>query len=229
MQVLKFGGSSLADYACLQRVRELILSQGKNEALVVLSAPGGVTDKLVELCDLARQGQDYDAQWLALTERLDGLKEQVEAEFNPVSQWPDFAALADKLAGVKLLKQCPDAVEAYVISFGERVSVALMVAMLGTDQACYLEATDCIVTNEVYLDAEAVLDDSRARFAAQLKARPANFYIMPGFTGSNSSGELTTLGRNGSDYSAAIAAACIQASVCQIWTDVDGYIVQTRD
>ncbi len=222
MQVLKFGGSSLADYDCLQRVRELILTQGNHEALVVLSAPGGVTDKLVELCDLARQGQSFSDQWQALTARLNGLKVQVEAEFGDVTHWPDFTVLADKLAGVKLLKQCPDAVQAYVISFGERVSVALMVAMLSKHKAHYLDATACIATNDAYLDAEALLDDSRERFTAQLQAQPAQFYIMPGFTGSNSAGELTTLGRNGSDYSAAIAAACIQANVCQIWTDVDG-------
>ncbi|RZM81687.1 bifunctional aspartate kinase/homoserine dehydrogenase I [Pseudoalteromonas rubra] len=222
MKVLKFGGSSLADYGCLQRVRELILTQGSDEALVVLSAPGGVTDKLVELCELARQGQAYEAQWQALTERLNALKSQVEAEFGEAAHWPDFAALADKLAGVKLLRQCPDAVQAYVISFGERVSVALMVAMLGKDKAHYLDATACIATNDAYLDAEAQLEESRGRFSAQLQAHRAQFYIMPGFTGSNSAGELTTLGRNGSDYSAAIAAACIQAEVCQIWTDVDG-------
>ena len=96
-----------------------------------------------------------------------------------------------------------------------------MVAMLG-HRATYLEATECIETQGGYLDAEVNLVASEQRFAEVLKSQSADFYIMPGFTGVNNQGELTTLGRNGSDYSAAVAAACLKAEVCQIWTDVDG-------
>ncbi|TLX47614.1 bifunctional aspartate kinase/homoserine dehydrogenase I [Pseudoalteromonas phenolica] len=221
MRVLKFGGSSLADFDCLKRVKQLIESQAGEQALVVLSAPGGMTDQLVELAKLAEQGADYSAQWLALLNRADSLKREVEQLDSVVAHWPSFAELSDKLAGVKLLKHCPEQVNAFVISFGERVSVALMVAMLG-QRATYLEATQCIETQGGYLDAEVNLVASEQRFAEVLKSQPADFYIMPGFTGVNSQGELTTLGRNGSDYSAAVAAACLKAEVCQIWTDVDG-------
>lgn len=221
MRVLKFGGSSLADFDCLKRVKQLIESQAGEQALVVLSAPGGMTDQLVELAKLAEQGADYSAQWQALLNRADSLKREVEQLDSVVAHWPSFTELNDKLAGVKLLKHCPEQVNAYVISFGERVSVALMVAMLG-QRATYLEATQCIETQGGYLDAEVNLVASEQRFAEVLKSQPADFYIMPGFTGVNNQGELTTLGRNGSDYSAAVAAACLKAEVCQIWTDVDG-------
>ena len=221
MRVLKFGGSSLADFDCLKRVKQLIESQAGEQALVVLSAPGGMTDQLVELAKLAEQGADYSAQWQALLNRADSLKREVEQLDSVVAHWPSFAELNDKLAGVKLLKHCPEQVNAYVISFGERVSVALMVAMLG-QRATYLEATECIETQGGYLDAEVNLVASEQRFAEVLKSQSADFYIMPGFTGVNNQGELTTLGRNGSDYSAAVAAACLKAEVCQIWTDVDG-------
>ncbi|MAD88150.1 MAG: bifunctional aspartate kinase/homoserine dehydrogenase I [Pseudoalteromonas sp.] len=221
MRVLKFGGSSLADFDCLKRVKQLIESQAGEQALVVLSAPGGMTDQLVELAKLAEQGADYSAQWQALLNRADSLKREVEQLDSVVAHWPSFAELNDKLAGVKLLKHCPEQVNAYVISFGERVSVALMVAMLG-QRAAYLEATQCIETQGGYLDAEVNLVASEQRFAEVLKSQSADFYIMPGFTGVNNQGELTTLGRNGSDYSAAVAAACLKAEVCQIWTDVDG-------
>ncbi|KTF11690.1 bifunctional aspartate kinase/homoserine dehydrogenase I [Pseudoalteromonas sp. H105] len=222
MRVLKFGGSSLADFACLQQVAQLVKAQLKDEMLLVLSAPGGMTDSLVALASSAEQGHDYSEQWEALTTRCEGLKKAVEAECGTVQNWPDLTLLSNKLAGVKLLKCCPDQVRAYVISFGERVSVSLMQQLLNSHNARYLEATACITSTGGYIDAEADLALSKARFQVALKQDPTRIYIMPGFTASNEQGELTTLGRNGSDYSAAIAAACLDADVCQIWTDVDG-------
>ncbi|CAH9049475.1 Bifunctional aspartokinase/homoserine dehydrogenase 1 [Pseudoalteromonas holothuriae] len=222
MRVLKFGGSSLANFECLKQVQNLILNQAGEEALIVLSAPGGITDQLVELVELAEQGADYSTQWQALSERATALLEQVEKLYGTVTHWPKFDDLQNKLAGVKLLNNCPDSVRAYVISFGERMSVALMQAMLGVSQAVYLEATDCIASHGGYLDAEVDLQLSQSKFATAMNINPSKYYIMPGFTASNARGELTTLGRNGSDYSAAVAAACLRAQVCQIWTDVDG-------
>jgi aspartokinase/homoserine dehydrogenase 1 len=222
MRVLKFGGSSLADFSCLSKVKELIFAYAGPDSLIVLSAPGGMTDHLVALADLAAQGADYNDKWQVLVDRAFGLKNQVEAEFGAVPHWPDFDELANKLAGVKLLKHCPDQVRAFVISFGERVSVALMQAMMGVEQAFYLEATDCIQTEGSYLEAEVDLVASKAAFRRQLQQHVYPYYIMPGFTSRHSNGDLAVLGRNGSDYSAAIAAACLEAEVCQIWTDVDG-------
>lgn len=222
MRVLKFGGSSLADFACLQQVAQLVKTQLKDEMLLVLSAPGGMTDSLVTLAASAEQGDDYSELWQALVERAESLKAAVEAEYGQLENWPDLNELKEKLAGVKLIKCCPDQVRAFVISFGERISVSLMQRLLSDNNAHYLEATNCIASTGGHIDAEADLVTSKVRFQAALKANPATIYIMPGFTASNEQGELTTLGRNGSDYSAAIAAACLEADVCQIWTDVDG-------
>ncbi|MEZ7276693.1 bifunctional aspartate kinase/homoserine dehydrogenase I [Pseudoalteromonas sp. 68 DY56-GL68] len=222
MRVLKFGGSSLADYACLQQVAQLVKEELRDEMLLVLSAPGGMTDSLVALASAAEHGQDFSELWQALVVRCEQLKAAVEADFGQVANWPDLNELKNKLDGVALLKCCPDQVRAYVISFGERVSVALMECMLKESNARYLEATACIASVGGYIDAEADLAASKVRFQEALKAAPSTIYIMPGFTASNELGELTTLGRNGSDYSAAIAAACLEADVCQIWTDVDG-------
>lgn len=221
MKVLKFGGSSLADYACLRRVAELAKSQLEEQMLLVLSAPGGMTDSLVELTELAQNGVDYSAQWQSLITRAFSLKEQVEAHAE-VSNWPNFDLLKQKLDGVALLNQCPDAIKAYVISFGERVSVSLMQALLNQFSPVYLEATECIASNNNFLDAEVDLTRSQQQFKSSVAAQPSQVYIMPGFTAASENGELTTLGRNGSDYSAAIAAACLGAEICQIWTDVDG-------
>ncbi|MEJ6475079.1 bifunctional aspartate kinase/homoserine dehydrogenase I [Pseudoalteromonas piscicida] len=221
MRVLKFGGSSLKDFACLQSVRSLIQNHGGQQALVVLSAPGGMTDSLVTLADLAAQGLDFEPQWQALVARSQSLYQEVQAVYGSVDGWPDFDLLKNKLDGAKLLKHCPDQARAYVISFGERISVSLMNTMLQSDSVA-LSAEACVKTQGGYLDAEVDLKLSQLCFAEMVRAQAARFYIMAGFTGSNEAGELATLGRNGSDYSAAVAAACLEAEVCQIWTDVDG-------
>jgi aspartokinase/homoserine dehydrogenase 1 len=222
MRVLKFGGSSLANYECLSKVASLVKSQLKSETLLVLSAPGGMTDSLVELAELAQNSKLFEEQWAALVERSHGLKHQVEQAGFEILNWPDFSQLQQKLSGVALLGLCPDAVKAYVISFGERISVALMQALLVEFKPTYLDATKCISSQGGYLDAVASVSASKGGFKQQMSQAPSRVYIMPGFTASNDKGELTTLGRNGSDYSAAIAAASVEAEVCQIWTDVDG-------
>ncbi|OCQ20490.1 bifunctional aspartate kinase/homoserine dehydrogenase I [Pseudoalteromonas luteoviolacea] len=222
MRVLKFGGSSLADFDCLQRVQSLISNYSNGSAVVVLSAPGGMTDQLVELADCAANGQDYEALWEVFESRCNALKASVESEFGTLVEWPKLNELKDKLAGVKLLKQCPDSVNAFVISFGERISVALMVTMLKNHSAQALDATQCIKTQSQYLDSEVNLEQTKVALAKHIDSKGAGVYIVAGFTGSNELGELTTLGRNGSDYSAAVIAASINAEICQIWTDVDG-------
>ena len=222
MRVLKFGGSSLADFTCLQQVAQLVKAQLKDEMLLVLSAPGGMTDSLVALASEAEQGHDFSELWQTLVSRCEELKAAVEKDHGPIENWPNFTELKNKLDGVALIKCCPEQVRAFIISFGERVSVSLMQRLLSSHNAKYLEATSCIASTGGYIDAEADLVTSKARFQAILKENPASIYIMPGFTASNDKGELTTLGRNGSDYSAAIAAACLEAEICQIWTDVDG-------
>ena len=221
MKVLKFGGSSLADFACLQRVASLAKGQLEDEILIVLSAPGGMTDSLVELTQLAESGKSYELAWQALEARCNDLKEQV-SQIASVEYWPDFSNLKQKLDGVALLQQCPDSVRAFVISFGERVSVSLMHALLNEFSPVYLEATKCIASDNQFLDAQVDLTVSEKQFRQQVSSQQSRVYIMPGFTAASLQGELTTLGRNGSDYSAAIAAACLNAEVCQIWTDVDG-------
>ncbi len=222
MRVLKFGGSSLADVDCLNRVAAIARSELRERMLLVLSAPGGMTDNLVELADFAERGDDYQGLWQALIARSESMKSAVEAAHGGVTDWPPFDELAKKLAGVALLGSCPDAVRAYIISFGERISVALMQTMLADLGAASLQATECIRSEGGYLDAEADLALSKPLFSDVLKKHSERVLVMPGFTAANEKGELTTLGRNGSDYSAAIAASCVDAEVCQIWTDVDG-------
>lgn len=222
MQVLKFGGSSLADASCLKRVSEIVRQELKEQMLLVLSAPGGMTDTLVGLAESAATGADIQSQWQLFYERAHTLKDEVCEQNQQPANWPDFTQLKQKLEGVALLGQCPDSVLAYVISFGERISVALMQVLLDDFCPHYMSAEQVIRSSGGYLNAEVDLDVSKLQFREYLHANPAKIYIMPGFTGANDDAQLTTLGRNGSDYSAAVAAACLEADICQIWTDVDG-------
>jgi len=150
MRVLKFGGSSLADFACLEMVAVLAKAQLKDEMLLVLSAPGGMTDSLVALASAAEQGEDFSHLWQALVNRCDELKKAVEQGYGEIENWPNFTELKNKLDGVSLIKCCPEQVRAFIISFGERVSVSLMQCLLGDLNAQYLEATNCIVSTYLY-------------------------------------------------------------------------------
>ncbi len=93
MRVLKFGGSSLADFSCLEMVAVLAKAQLKDEMLLVLSAPGGMTDSLVALASAAEQGEDFSHLWQALVNRCDELKKAVEQGYGEIENWPNFTEL----------------------------------------------------------------------------------------------------------------------------------------
>nr|WP_233998315.1 hypothetical protein [Pseudoalteromonas sp. T1lg48] len=103
MQVLKFGGSSLADADCLARVSAIVRAELKEQMLLVLSAPGGMTDALVALSELAKTGRDYSIPWQALCARAEGLKSEITAQAQAPSSWPDFQELKRRLDGVACL------------------------------------------------------------------------------------------------------------------------------
>ncbi|MGF1699715.1 bifunctional aspartate kinase/homoserine dehydrogenase I [Photobacterium makurazakiensis] len=231
MRVLKFGGSSLADADRFSRAADIIANNAQQgEVSVVLSAPGKVTNKLVSVIDSTVQHGESELQLADLESvfkaLFSGLKE-VEPAF-------DKAALDSKLAsslgqlnqyvhGIKLLGLCPDNVYAKIISKGERLSIATMKALLEAkgQPASLIDPVAYLYAEGDYLEAHVDIEVSTQNFKRDpLPAGHVN--IMPGFTAGNEKGELVTLGRNGSDYSAAVLAACLRAECCEIWTDVDG-------
>ncbi|MDN3684274.1 hypothetical protein QW180_12995 [Vibrio sinaloensis] len=126
--------------------------------------------------------------------------------------------------GINLLGMCPDNVNARIISKGERVSIQLMKAVLEAKRATSkLDRPNSIsfFARGEHLEAMVDVDISTQNFR-QNPLPQGHVNIMPGFTAGNEQGELVTLGRNGSDYSAAVLAACLRADCCEIWTDVDG-------
>jgi aspartokinase/homoserine dehydrogenase 1 len=234
MKVLKFGGSSLADATRYLKVYEISANTHKSDdckgAAVVLSAPKGVTNALSLLCEQAQQGKDFGE----LLAKLHMTLHAIAAELNESVIGFDYLSIKDyiserlelleqQLSGIKLLRTCPDQVTASILSMGEYVSVRIFSAILSANNISNLiiDPVDHIVAEGDYLDSLALLSDSRARFS-DIPDDGSQFLVMPGFVAANELGEKVTLGRNGSDYSAAILAACINASCCEIWTDVDG-------
>ncbi|EEX93250.1 aspartokinase/homoserine dehydrogenase [Vibrio orientalis CIP 102891 = ATCC 33934] len=125
--------------------------------------------------------------------------------------------------GINLLGMCPDNVNARIISKGERVSIQLMKAVLEAkgQAASLIDPVQYLFARGEHLEAMVDVEVSTQNFR-QNPLPQGHVNIMPGFTAGNENGELVTLGRNGSDYSAAVLAACLRADCCEIWTDVDG-------
>ena len=231
MKVLKFGGSSLADAQRYLRVTEISMTiHQANGAAVVLSAPKGVTNALGALCEQAAAGEDYEALFGQLNDKVLGiaaeLSEQV-AGFD-VATINDFittqlAGLKKQLQGIALLGRSPDAVTASIMSLGEYISVNLFSGILAAKGISnqVLDPVKYVLAEGDYLDSIADVSLSKANFS-EVVTDGSQLIIMPGFVAANEEGEKVTLGRNGSDYSAAVLAACIDAECCEIWTDVDG-------
>jgi aspartokinase/homoserine dehydrogenase 1 len=232
MKVVKFGGSSLADYEKFQTVANIIAGQTRTTTVTaILSAPKTVTNQLVELCDIAARAEDYSGNLSQLESHLLKIvsESKLQSDKAPVVKVAEIIDdLSTRLQGVKLLSHCPDHVRAYVICRGEVFSVYLMQALFAekgiTSQV--LDPTLSVVSSKDPLNGVADIEKSRAAVMAHMESGN-QVYLLPGFTAADEGGRLTTLGRNGSDYSAAIAAACLHADVCEIWTDVDG--VYTAD
>lgn len=231
MKVLKFGGSSLADAKRYLRVKDISLdSHQKNGAAVVLSAPKGVTNALSLLCENAGAGKDYGELLAKLGMTLNGIATDLSNElpnFNKdkLTRFIDsiLNELSQHLQGMALLKCAPDEITAKTLSMGEYVSVnffsEILTALGQSNQI--IDPVDYILAEGEFLDSIADVAASKARFS-DLEYSDDQVLIMPGFVAANEEGEKVTLGRNGSDYSAAILAACLDAECCEIWTDVDG-------
>jgi bifunctional aspartokinase / homoserine dehydrogenase 1 len=231
MRVLKFGGTSVANAERFLRVADILESNAQQgQVATVLSAPAKITNHLVAMIEKTISGQDAlpnisDAerifaellQGLADTQPgfdFDGLKTRVDLE---------FAQLKQVLHGISLLGQCPDAVNAAIICRGEKLSIAIMEALLQArgHKVTVIDPVEKLLAVGHYLESTVDIAESTRRIAAS--QIPADHMIlMAGFTAGNERGELVVLGRNGSDYSAAVLAACLRADCCEIWTDVDG-------
>ncbi|KGK22144.1 aspartate kinase [Vibrio navarrensis] len=231
MRVLKFGGSSLADAERFLRAADIIANNAKQEEVsVVLSAPGKTTNKLVAIIESALKHGEAERQIAEVEASFHQLFDDIKQQVPDIDGGDYLGQVASSLSqlrqfvhGIGLLGMCPDNVNARIISKGERVSIQLMKAVLAAKGHAVnlIDPVEYLLAKGDHLEGMVDVDISTQNF--RNKPLPAgHVHIMPGFTAGNKQGELVTLGRNGSDYSAAVLAACLRADCCEIWTDVDG-------
>lgn len=231
MRVLKFGGTSVANAERFQRVADIMESNARQgQVAIVLSAPAKITNHLVAMIEKTISGQDAvpnisDAERI-FAELLQGLAD-THSGF-PLAQLKafveqEFAQIKHVLHGISLLGQCPDAINAALICRGEKLSIAIMAGLLEArgHKFSVIDPVEKLLAVGHYLESTVDITESTRRIAAS-RIPATHMVLMAGFTAGNEKGELVVLGRNGSDYSAAVLAACLRADCCEIWTDVDG-------
>jgi len=236
LQVMKFGGTSVGNADCIARAAKII-AQGAKEGrcVAVVSAMSGVTNRLIEAAKTAQKGNGGGA-----TAAMEALRAQHETALaDLVTSQSERARVKYKLdavlaegmrfcEGTALLRELSPRTMDAISSLGERLSAPLVSAAVKELelQSEVVEATELIVTDEFHGGAEPHME--RTRDKSQLRILPllerGIVPVVTGFLGATLGGELTTLGRGGSDYSATILGAALDADEVIIWTDVDGVL-----
>ena len=230
MIILKFGGSSVGNSERINRVIEIIRNKLPGELAVVFSAFGGVTDQLIHCSQLALSGNlEYQQELAKLSDmhlsvvrelipiaRQSGILAQVKIQFN---------ALEDVMHGVYLVKERTPRTLDYIMSFGERISAYIINEAMNeiSIESEFLDARQIIRTDDQFGSAQVDFEVTNKRIADHFQSHK-KIQIVTGFIASSDSGETTTLGRSGSDYTAAILAGALEAEALEIWTDVDGIL-----
>lgn len=225
MRVLKFGGSAVSKPELLSRVQQIIKSENQ-ACVVVISAFKGVTDRLLAICDLAITAPDTCTAELT---QLEDFHAEMVCNLLPQSEQTKVSEivatlnkqLRDLVTGTMLIRELTPKTRDHIAAFGELISAQIITHAISGSE--YVDATRMILTDSTFGRARVLTDDTMARIRTTL-INPGKLYIVPGFIGANSQGHITTLGRGGSDYTAALLASALDAKQLQIWTDVDGFM-----
>ncbi|MDN5924859.1 MAG: bifunctional aspartate kinase/homoserine dehydrogenase I, partial [Xanthomonadales bacterium] len=226
--VHKFGGSSVADAACFRRVASILHSIRGEVRVAVVSAMHGTTDALVALAADAAAGRAWQAPWQALRQRhlatADALTDSHDSPTH--SRLRDaFDALSERLHALQVLGLTSDEALEPVHGMGEVWSAGLLRDLLAGDvDTDLLDAREVIVVHRGELGMVVDWEASAQRLAAWRAAHTATLIVVTGFIASDRDGRMTTLGRNGSDYSAAIMARLLGANELTLWGDTDGVL-----
>jgi aspartate kinase len=224
MIVMKFGGSSVANAERIRTVFEIVRGRAPRKPVVVASAFRGVTDDLFKLGEEAVRGQSPS------TEKLQARHHEVMRDLGLDGDMlrAEFAELEVLLKGISLVKELTPRTLDYVVSFGERLSTRIIAAFF-TKAGLPAEQHDAfdigLLTNDEFGGAQP-LPEADAELKRHLTKMP-RVPVITGYIGKTRNGDITTLGRNGSDYSATILGAAIDAEEIEIWSDVDG--IMTAD
>ncbi len=232
MKVLKFGGSSVAKPERIKNIIEILKTyQARREKFtVVCSAFSGVTDSLIEMSTKAANADDsYLELFEAFSKRhIQAAKDLLKTETEKAvlkGLKENHKTLKDILHGIFLVREASLRTMDYVLSFGERNSNYIIAHALTLNglPADYLDAREIIVTDKNFGAAKVNLEVSYENIKTHYK-KADKIQVVTGFVASAKGGLTTTLGRGGSDYTAALLAAGLEAEAIEIWTDVDGVL-----
>jgi aspartate kinase len=235
--VMKFGGTSVEDSAAIRRVTRIVRSRSEERPVVVVSAMARVTDQLLWLGEAASTGRlsaaieallplhlrhDQAAGRLVAASDYVRLQSELDREFDRLE-----ALLRDVASAGVLTPQKKDE----LVSYGERLSSMIVVAAFQRAglHAVLVDARDCIITDATHTKAVPLWDETNQRLESLVRplVEEGRIPVLGGFLGATREGVPTTLGRGGSDYTAAIVGAGLDAARIEIWTDVDG--IMTAD
>lgn len=226
MKVLKFGGTSVGSVESIKNVKNIV-EACTEPVIVVVSAMGGLTDKLIETAHTAVAGDD---SYLVAIDQIAQRHHTIIAELVPtplqgeVSTYVDehIEELTNIYKGVYLLKDLSTRTLDTVVSYGERMSSYIISRIIA--DAVHYDARNFIKTNKQFSKHVVEFGESN-RIIQDTFATLPKVALVPGFISSDvTTGEVTNIGRGGSDYTAAILAAALQAERLEIWTDVDGFL-----
>ncbi|RZA03428.1 MAG: bifunctional aspartate kinase/homoserine dehydrogenase I [Sphingobacteriaceae bacterium] len=230
MKVLKFGGTSVGSVQSIQTLLNILKNEaaGTDKPVVVLSAMSGVTNLLIAMAEDAAKGNDFTAPLAELEKRhFDVVKSLLDIQ----NQNPAFTKLKihfnqleDLLQGVLTLRELTPKTRDLVLSFGERCST-LMISKIAAQhfpEAEFVDASQLIKTDSSYGQAKVNTELTEILIREFVKENKGKMLFVTGFIAGNDEGQITTLGRGGSDYTAAIFGSALNASEIQIWTDVNG-------
>ena len=230
-KIHKFGGSSLADAECFRRVAGIVLEFTGERLGIVVSAMGGMTDALINLAILAeRDDASYNEQLDAIGERYAATARQLlsgDGRVDVLDAWSaDADDIRDVLKAIALVKSAPQRSRDVVAGYGEIWSARLLAAFLGQEApgrgGTWVDARQVVTVRNTELGPSVLWKASQAKFDAVVPADFTGIAVITGFIATDEEGLQTTLGRNGSDFSAAIFAALADACELTIWTDVNG-------
>ena len=225
MKILKFGGSSVKTIERIEQVVQLISSA--HPCAVVVSAFGGVTDQLIQLIACAERGADYNNDLQLFLDRhrktIHDLHLEKELLFNTFQEIEN--ELSVTLSTITNQQKCTPQIKDGVLSVGEQLSANIITEACIEKgiNAAYLDARKVILTDDHFGNAfvhyQKSYNNIRNEWKDESKTR-----IITGFIGATESGETTTFGRSGSDYTASIFGAALDVKEIEIWTDVNGIL-----
>ena len=227
MKVLKFGGTSVGSVESILNVKKIV--EGQTEpVIVVVSALGGITDKLIKTSQMALEGDSqYQKSFYEIVERHEQMIEAIiPAGRERETLMAVVRALLEELRsiyqGVYLIRDLSPKTAAAIVSYGERISSRIVATLI--KGAEWYDSLDFIRT-EVKGGRNVLASELTERLVCETWKTLPKVSLVGGFISRDvESGEITNLGRGGSDYTASIIAAALNASVLEIWTDVDGFM-----